>query len=133
MRKRRHGPRIEEPEIARALGQARVSDRAKELIKTMGQNPPQRTIDAVIDTLGKDIFVALPPSRDKSLDQFRRMLQIGVHDDDRGPTCMIEARRNSDFFAEIPAQRKRANARVGDDGRLAEIGAFRRSSRRQQK
>src|SRR5580704_7019455 len=110
--KRRDGPRVEEPEIPGALRKPRVSDRTKELIKTLRQNPPQRAIDGSIDALAEDILVALAPARDKGLDQLGGILQIGVQDDRRGPPCMIKARRYGDLLAEIPAQRKRANARV---------------------
>ena len=109
---RRDGPRVEKAEIPGALRQAGFSDRAKELVEPLRQQPPQRTIDAVIDALGKDIFVAFPPTRDKHLDQFRRMLQIGIHDDGRGTPRMIETGRYGDLLAEIPAQRQGANARV---------------------
>ena len=99
---RRDGPRIEEPEIAGAFRQARVSDRAKELVEALRQHPPQGTIDIAAAALGEDVLVALSPARDESLDQFRRMLQIGIHDDgrsarshDRGPLLWRSPCRNS--------------------------------------
>src|ERR1700730_15293798 len=110
--KRRHGPRVEESEIPGALRKPGFSDRTKELIKTLRQNPPQRAIDGSIDALAEDILVALAPARDEDLDQLGGILQIGIHDDGRGPPCMVKARRYGDFLAEIPAQRQRANARV---------------------
>src|SRR5450631_3581381 len=60
---RRDGPRVEKAEIPGTLRQAGFTDRAKEPVEPLRQQPPQRTIDAVIDALGKDIFVAFPPSR----------------------------------------------------------------------
>ena len=110
--KRRDGPRVEEPEIPGALRKPCVSDRTKKLIKTLRQNLPQRAMDGSIDALAEDILVALAPARDKGLDQLGWILQIGVQDDRRSPPCMIKARRYGDLLAEIPAQRKRANARV---------------------
>src|SRR3984893_1899828 len=110
--KRRDRPRVQEPGIPGALRKPGFSDRTKELIKTLRQNPPQRAGDGSIDALAEDILVALAPARDKGLDQLGGILQIGVQDDRRGPPCMIKACRYGDLLAEIPAQRKRANARV---------------------
>ena len=60
-----------------------------------------------------DDLETLPPLGDEIEHDLRRVLQIGVHDDDRLAAGMVHARGDRDLMAEIARQREVAIARVG--------------------
>ena len=65
------------------------------------------------DALGVDDVVALLPFGDHLEHDFGRVLQIGVHDDDRAAGGVIEPGRDRDLMAEIARQLDEPVALVG--------------------
>jgi hypothetical protein len=51
-----------------------------------------------------DVGLILTPTFDQSGDELGRVLQVGIDDNDRIPTTMIEPRSQRNFLTEIPAQ-----------------------------
>ena len=70
-----------------------------------------------------DDVVAFLPFGDQLLDDLGRILQVGVHDDDRSALCRVHAGGDGDLVAEIARQADITEARVAPGKRLQHEGA----------
>jgi hypothetical protein len=104
---------VEQHEIGAAGRNARVAHRIEQPIKEAGRKPLQRREGGlVIASPGCDDLGACPPSGYQLGDQFRRMLKIGVHEDDGSAAGVAQSGAQGCLLAKIAGQRNKAHRRV---------------------
>lgn len=70
----------------------------------MGRPLLKERLPCPATTLSTDILIALFPPGNHFWNQFRRILQISIHDNRRIPRQIVDASNHSDFLAKITGQ-----------------------------
>ena len=94
-------PAIDQAEIARVTRRRNVAEPPHEAIEEVGRRALEPAFPLTGGALGRDDVVALLPFGDHLQDDFRRVLQIRVHHDDRAASGMIEPDGDRDLVTEI--------------------------------
>ena len=92
---------VDQAEVAGVAGNRRFGERAGEAIEEVGGHKLEAAFAAARRALGANDVIALLPSGDQRMDDFGRILQIGVHDDDRAAGGVVEPGGDRDLMAEI--------------------------------
>jgi hypothetical protein len=83
---------IEEHVVGAPRGNMHITDGVEQtVIKLRSQPLHCRNLGSVVDTLGNDDFGAAAPGTEENRDQFRRMLKVGVHKNNRPSSSILKA------------------------------------------
>ena len=95
------GLAVDEPEVADVGGDVDVGQRTDELVEQRCRPKLQARFAVSADTQRVDDLEALPPLRGEVEDDFRWILQVGVHHDDGVAGRAVHAGRDRDLMSEI--------------------------------
>src|SRR5688572_17561534 len=94
---------VHQTEVAAIQRNIQVTDAAQQAIKAeIAEALEQALFPLRAD--GVDDLVAVPPTLDKLSEDFRRVLQIAIHDDDRATARQVDARTDRRLVTEVPTQ-----------------------------
>ena len=103
---------VKETEVACAGRQPHVAKFLQQAIEDAGKSDAQFWIGRAIDALAIDVLVSFSPFFDELRDDFRRVLQVGVHDHDSASAGVIETGGDRNLLAEIARKRQGVKARL---------------------
>src|SRR5262245_26165239 len=98
-----HRPAIHQAEVAAVQRNVDIADRAQDTIK----GGIRQALDQSFFSFGAngiDDIVSFSPGLNQLLDDFGRILQIAIHDDDGPTTGLIDSRRDGRLMSKITAQ-----------------------------
>jgi hypothetical protein len=104
---------VDEPKIADIARDFDVAELGEQAVEEIGGDALEAALALARQPLGVDDLVALFPLGDHVEDDFGRVLQVGVHDDDRAAHGVLHARGDRDLVAEIARQLDEAITLVG--------------------
>jgi hypothetical protein len=114
---------VDQTEVSNVSRDADRGHAGEHPIEQMGGDALEPAFACARQTARIDDVVALLPFGDHLFDDFRRVLQVGIHDDDRCALRRVHAGGDGDLVAEIARQADIAEARVALGERLQHDGA----------
>lgn len=102
----------EQPEIADLRLQPLVDRPTHQRVEECRGHSLEHAFAIAADPLGGDDVVALSVEGDHLREQFGRILEVGIHDDDRVARGEVEARGDRRLVAEVPAEAEHLHPRV---------------------
>jgi hypothetical protein len=107
-----HNPAVHETEVRRIRCELDVADSIQDSVKRRGARALEEPGMLAARPHREDDIEARLPLGDELGHDFRRMLKIGIHHDDRLPGSVLEAGGDRDLMTEIPRQADSPYARV---------------------
>ena len=92
---------VDQAEVAGVAGYRRFRERADETVEEIGGYPLEPAFAVTRRTLRADDLIALSPFGDHRVNDFGRVLQIGVHDDRSAAGGAVESGGDGDLMTEI--------------------------------
>ena len=97
-----HGATVHQTEITRINGNVYAAYKINDAVKSVGGQFLEPGFTTAAQALAVyDISAFFVPDFDQVFDQFGRVLQIGIENDDGVTFCEIEPRRHGRLFAEV--------------------------------
>ena len=101
---RRHAPPVQKAEISYVPLDLRAAALLEQLVKEIRQMALHEALVLPVGPLRAHIVIALPPPADHLRNEFRRMLQVRIHEDHRVALRVVQPGEHGRFLPEIPGK-----------------------------